>query len=917
MQADGNAHLRRGVAMEGEQQEFVEVLVTPSGCVAPGSSYAPSALSTAARQAVEALASSQAEGVFCLATLPANAQLTPGLSFWQQFGRRYLERLCQTPELTAARLDPINPPDQTTLARTVASAPPMRGGEYLNVPALERIWRDLDQWIREQVSASRDGLPGFLRRRAPHWHQVGRVCFHLAENKRNPQYPFAFLATYIPGLSPRDAKRYQPLAQALQQYAGEKDKAALVRLLTPVERAAEESELVRALVDSGDIFHPLAWTPREAYTFLKEVPRYEAAGVVVRLPDWWHKRPRPQVGVRIGETKKSTLGIDTMLDFRVQTVLDGQRLSQKELRELLAQEAGLVLFKGRWVEVDQERLQAALDHWRHVERASHDGSLSFAEGMRLLAGAPADLTGGEVSAGRTAEWSFVRPGKWLSEMLHRLQHPGSDPSASGIPGLQAQLRPYQCAGVDWLWLMLQLGLGACLADDMGLGKTVQVLAALLRLKQEEKKTRPSLLVLPASLLANWKTELARFAPSLRAVFVHSSESSKEQMKKLAASPEQSLQGADIVLTTYATLQRQAWLTEFDWRLVVIDEAQAIKNASTRQARTVKSLQCQSRIALTGTPVENRLGDLWSLFDFLCPGLLGSAAKFKKFVKALEERQQDRYAPLRNLVRPYILRRLKTDKSIIADLPDKSEVKAYCGLTKRQAALYQRSVEELAEALEDQEGIKRRGIVLAFLMRFKQICNHPSQLLGDRQFRPADSGKFARISEICAEIASRQEKVLVFSQFREMADPLQSRLAEVFGRPGLVLHGGTAVKKRKQLIEEFQQEEGPPFFVLSLKAGGTGLNLTAASHVIHFDRWWNPAVENQATDRAFRIGQHRNVLVHKFVCRGTIEERIDALIEEKGSLAEDLLKAGPEKLLTEMTDQQLIDLVSLDIDKAAL
>jgi non-specific serine/threonine protein kinase len=319
--------------------------------------------------------------------------------------------------------------------------------------------------------------------------------------------------------------------------------------------------------------------------------------------------------------------------------------------------------------------------------------------------------------------------------------------------------------------------------------------------------------------------------------------------------------------------------------------------------------------LTGTPVENRLSDLWSLFDFLCPGLLGTQSKFKDFLKRLGERKENRFAPLRSLVQPYILRRLKTDRRIIDDLPEKVEVQAFCGLSKRQAAMYAKMVKELADVLESADGMKRRGIVLAYLMRFKQLCNHPSQLLGDGRFSPDESGKFARLAEICDEIASRQERALIFTQFREMTDPLAGFLAQVFGRNGLVLHGGTAVGRRKAIVDQFQREGGPPFFVLSLKAGGTGLNLTAASHVIHFDRWWNPAVENQATDRAFRIGQQRNVMVHKFVCRGTIEERIDALIEEKRQLAADLIEGGAERLLTEMTDTELIRFVSLDAARA--
>jgi SNF2 family DNA or RNA helicase len=374
---------------------------------------------------------------------------------------------------------------------------------------------------------------------------------------------------------------------------------------------------------------------------------------------------------------------------------------------------------------------------------------------------------------------------------------------------------------------------------------------------------------------------------------------------------------DVVVTSYGMLLRQEWLLKIRWQLAVLDEAQAIKNPAARQTKAVKRLQADARIALTGTPVENRLSDLWSLFDFLCPGLLGTQAKFKDFAKKLGDRQENRYAPLRSLVQPYILRRLKTDRRIIDDLPEKVEVRAFCGLSKRQAAIYAKLVQELAETLKKVDGMQRRGLVLAYLMRFKQLCNHPSQLLGDGRYLAEDSGKFARLAEICEEIASRQEKALIFTQFREMTEPLAGFLGRVFGRPGLVLHGGTAVKSRKAIVDQFQRDDGPPFFVLSLKAGGTGLNLTAASHVIHFDRWWNPAVENQATDRAFRIGQQRNVLVHKFVCRGTIEERIDALIDEKRQLAADLLEGGAEKMLTEMSDAELIRFVSLDVARASV
>ena len=376
---------------------------------------------------------------------------------------------------------------------------------------------------------------------------------------------------------------------------------------------------------------------------------------------------------------------------------------------------------------------------------------------------------------------------------------------------------------------------------------------------------------------------------------------------------QTLAEVDLVITSYGALLRYGWFSGTSWRVAVIDEAQAIKNPGAKQTRAVKSLSAHTRIALTGTPVENRLGDLWSIFDFTHPGLLGTGRAFGRYVRRLAEAKT--YSPLRQLVRPYILRRLKTDKSVIADLPDKTEMKAFCYLSAAQAALYQKAVEELAEALDRSDGMARKGVVLSFLMRFKQICNHPSQWLGDGGWQETESGKFTRLRELAEVIASKQEKMLVFTQFREATQPLAAFLGDVFGRAGLVLHGGTAVAKRKELVRRFQDDELIPFFVLSLKAGGAGLNLTAASHVVHFDRWWNPAVENQATDRAFRIGQSRNVLVHKFVCRGTVEDKIDQLIESKQTLVKDVLEGGAELQLTELSDQELLNLVALDIHSA--
>jgi non-specific serine/threonine protein kinase len=870
------------------------------------------------RKVADAFSSCQASGLFALAASHPDTPLSPSLSYWRDFACRYLTHLCRTPESEEDALDPIDPPALAEIKALQDAAPPMLGGEYLNAGLLQNFWIDLDGWVRKEIASTGVRLSGWVKKRAPIWQQVGRVCFHLAENKSDPEFPFAFLATYAPRLSRGGHVQYQPLGKALQEYAGQRNKKALISLLSPVQAASEKSPSIKKLIDSGDIFHPLAWSPKDAYRFLRDVPLLEESGLLVRVPDWWQKRPRPRVAVTMGEKKQSRIGADTMLDFKVELALGEERLTEAEWRQLMEAEEGLVNLKGKWVEMDREKLSEALAHWKRVEEEAGRDGLSFIEGMRLLAGTSTDLGIDDKSREDDREWAFVHAGTWLSEVLVHLRDPETLAGTGESKSFCGTLRPYQAIGHQWLRFLSSLGLGACLADDMGLGKTIQILSLLASLKEAKKNgEKPSLLVLPASLLANWRDEMKRFAPTLEACFVHPSETGKAEFAAMDVDPARALAGKDLVLTTYGMILRQKWLLDMEWGLVILDEAQAIKNPAADQTRAVKKLKAKAKIALTGTPVENRLSDLWSIFDFLCPGLLGSARRFKEFVKHLEGREQDRYGPLRRLIQPYILRRLKSDKSIIADLPDKTEMKTFCGLTKKQAALYARSVEDLARALNGIEGMKRRGLVLSYLLRFKQICNHPSQLLGDRGYDPAESGKYDRLRAICEEIALRQEKVLLFTQFREMTEPLAAFLAEVFGREGLVLHGGTLVKKRKDLIHAFEREDGPPFFVLSLKAGGTGLNLTAASHVIHFDRWWNPAVENQATDRAFRIGQNRNVLVHKFICRGTVEEKIDELMEEKKDLSDGILKAGAETMLTEMSDKELLDLVALNIDRAGM
>jgi len=851
-------------------------------------------------------------GLLHLGAAEIGEALPPAFVYWRELGSRFVTAVCSRPDASARARAAEMPPPPDELGIMAGAPPLMPGAEYLTSDVLRACWSEIGEAFAAELLKAKLPLQDFLRRLHPGWNLVGRVHFNLAENRNDELAPFAFLASYTHRLSAHGKAQHLPLGQALREYASSDQKEKLLALLLPVQRAAEHCDWLRRMIDAGEIFHPLRWSAVEASCLLHDVAPLENAGIVVRMPAAWSGgRPsRPQVVATIGARAPSSLGMDALLDFSADVTLDGDKLSPREIKALLAGMDGLALIRGRWVEVDRRRLEQTMSRFQEAARLAEDGGLPFAQAMRMLAGT--DVVHDDAATPVEPDWSRVVAGKWLSGTLAALRTTNAKDEVDLTGEFLGTLRPYQIAGVRWLHLLSQLGLGACLADDMGLGKTIQVLALLVLLRRAKRPKQPSVLIAPASLLANWASEIDRFTPGLEVMVAHSSFIDASELEALEPSR---LEGIDLVITSYGSLQQLPWLGRTNWQLAILDEAQAIKNPDAKQTRAAKKLASSARIALTGTPIENRLGDLWSIFDFLNPGLLGSAKEFSAYSKRLADREHNPYGPLRDLVRPYILRRLKTDRTVITDLPDKTEVTAFCQLSRRQAALYQKAVNELEGQLDSASGIQRRGVVLAFLMRFKQICNHPSQWLGDGVWNENDSGKWTRLREIAEVIASRQQKVLVFTQFREVTAPLASFLGDVFGRTGLVLHGQTDVKKRRDLVMRFQEDESVPFFVLSLKAGGTGLNLTAASHVIHFDRWWNPAVENQATDRAYRIGQRKNVLVHKLVCRGTVEEKIDALIESKKRMARELLEGGAELSLTEMSDVELLRLVALDLDAA--
>ncbi|MGH3402587.1 MAG: DEAD/DEAH box helicase, partial [Streptosporangiaceae bacterium] len=632
-----------------------------------------------------------------------------------------------------------------------------------------------------------------------------------------------------------------------------------------------------------------------AYQFLASAaPALDEAGFGVLLPSWWDKRRRLGLAVSAATpvdgvvASASKFGRNQLVDFRWQLAVGDDTLTEEEIAALARAKAPLIRLRGQWVAVDPEQLRRGLD-FLAGDRA---GQATAADVMRLAAAHPDDLDTPLPLARVTADG-------WLGEFLG-----GAAPQSVRPVELPdhflARLRPYQERGLSWLAFLSSLGLGACLADDMGLGKTVQLLALEAAHRAEDPSGGPTLLLCPMSLVGNWEREAARFAPGLRVYAHHGPQ--RLHGEELTAQ----LGEADLAVTTYATATRDMdELVGHEWRRVVLDEAQAIKNSLSQAAKAVKRLRGGHRVALTGTPVENRLAELWSIIDFLNPGLLGSSEQFRaRYAIPVERHGQTEPAQrLRAVTRPYVLRRLKTDPSVISDLPDKIEIKQYCQLTTEQASLYQSVVDDMMDKIENSDGIKRRGNVLAAMAKLKQVCNHPALLLHDRSAIGRRSGKVIRLEEILEEIIAEGDKVLCFTQFTEFAEMLLPHLAARFGTDIAYLHGGTPKSRRDELVTRFQSADGPPVFLLSLKAGGTGLNLTAASHVIHLDRWWNPAVENQATDRAFRIGQTRNVQVRKFVCTGTLEEKIDEMIEEKKALA-DLVISDGEGWLTELSTHDL-------------
>lgn len=758
---------------------------------------------------------------------------------------------------------------------------------------LNKIYADWQKWIITPVAAPAGGF---------------RVCFRLNEplpdDDTGDRWSLAYMLQAVddPTLLVDAVNVWKATGRTLNYLNRRFDQPHENFLLALGQAAQWFAPVDRSLLMPKPLGVDL--TQAEAFEFLTTAaPKLEQAGYGVLVPNWWRRVGSIKAKAKIKQPANENnglLGRDSLLNYSWEVSVGEQALSRDEFEHLVSLKTPFVRMRGQWMALDPTQLQAALAFLNKRP----DGTATLAQALQLTATQ-------ETVAG--IEIQPVEAEGKLNELLTRLR----DPEQATIPplptGLQATLRPYQQRGFGWLAQMRGLGLGGILADQMGLGKTVQNITVWLHERERMGVDRPALLVAPTSVVGNWKHELGKFAPTLR-VYVHQG---TERLQG-AAFIEAAL-GHDAVLTSYALLHRDlAALQQVKWSSITLDEAQNIKNSTTKMAQAARSIPADHRLAMTGTPVENRLSELWSIMQFTNPGYLGSEKQFRERFAVPIERLKDQQAAttLKRLTAPFILRRLKTDPKIIDDLPEKQENKVYCSLTQEQATLYAAVVKDEMEAIDSTtDPMARRGGVLRMLTALKQICNHPSQFL--KETRGADapdhtdlrSGKLMRLQEMLEEALEEEDRALIFTQYAETARFLERYLKQYLKTDTLLLTGSTPPEQRTELVRRFQAPNGPRVFILSLKAGGTGLNLTAANHVFHFDRWYNPAVEDQATDRAFRIGQHRNVQVHKFICLGTLEEKIDELIERKRVLADSIIGDG-EGWLTEMSTDDLRELVTL-------
>lgn len=796
---------------------------------------------------------------------------SPSVDFLHNLAGRFLKRIIESEGINFREIT-VEPITQSELDELLATVPFIAGKEFVTKQWLRNQADIYYEYYVSEASAFDGSQREFLATKGITVFIPSRIYFHLVENKDRDEYPFAFMASYTKSKEGKIV--HYPLKNAIREFKN--NYVELNRLIEGITLASKESLFVAKYMENGDIYFPIKMGEREAYEFLKDVPIFEKCGIVCRIPKWSREKDS-SIRIDIDDKKELSKGYFNQFvlnDFTPKLIYHGFEITVEEARRLLQRSEGLEIIKGRWIENNHKDLVKLLEEY---EDLSADGT-TLLELLKIKAG-----IGNRVND-EVPNIEFSRS-DWINLLIGKTYDDVRDGYVANR--LDSILRPYQKDAFSWLWGMSRLGFGVCLADDMGLGKTIEVLSFLSKFR-EEKSDGHVLIIVPVTLIANWKSEVGKFTPDMDIYVLRGNNV-----------PKEGNYGGFITISTYQTVSNSQYVSQMKWDVVILDEAQAIKNYYTSQTRKIKSLKSDMRIAMTGTPIENNVMELWSIFDFLNPGLLGSREEFKAVYK-----QENAHKRIKGLIQPFVLRRVKTDKSIISDLPDKNEIDVSINLTKEQIVLYRKAVDNMNSAISrTKTNQERQIIVLSSVMKLKQICNHPSQYYGRDFYEPEASGKFIVLKDICETIYDKREKVLVFTQFREIIPALDELLKSIFKKKGATIDGSTSMKKREEYVNSFQTGDCP-YMILSLKTAGVGLNLTAATNVIHFDRWWNPAVENQATDRAYRIGQKHNVNVFKFISANTIEEVIDNMLKNKQSLADMyvndidtnvLLKLSPEEL----------------------
>ena len=835
----------------------------------------PSSLSSVETRLYELFSKSKGEFIFELA-LTDISELSAAVAFLKYISQEYVKAVFNDPSFNLLEApSEIELPDPVIVS-LANNVPYVLGSQYVNTTWVRKQVQLLNQAYITACVSSGESPCVFFTRRGQNVVIPSRIYFHLVENKQRDIYPFAFLATYTVFINGKAT--HAPLKNALSEIRDKQDLRALIKSINEI---SEHSSFIKRLRDSGDIFYPVKFTDEEAYSFLKECTLYEQHGVICRIPAWYNDNIN-SIKVDLDEKKLYQPGFLNKAVINAltpQMIYHGIPISVDEAKALLSRKEGLEQVKGRWVENNHQQLEAMLAEYESLI----GGGTTLLDIIRNKSGFAS-----KKANSASVNFEFSRE-DFVEQFLGRAI---SSAVVAPVPTAFSQiLRHYQVDAYNWLYALKGLGMGACLADDMGLGKTVEVLAFLKRM-QEEGASRV-LIIVPATLVDNWRHEVIKFAPNM-APFV----------LRRSNEPNGDMVLSFLTICTYQTAVKSEYISRVTWDAVILDEAQAIKNYYTAQAKKVKTLNSTIRVAMTGTPIENNLVELWSIFDFLNPGLLGNRQEFISLYTRLKMRP-DGYRDLKALINPFILRRVKTDKAIISDLPEKNEIDVTVTLTKEQIVLYKKVVEAMNASIRRiRDRREEKIIVLTSLMKLKQVCNHPSQYYGDSYYDPQQSGKFMELRRICETINEKNEKVLVFTQFKEIIPPLNELLESVFFQKGFCIDGSTSMKKRDEYVQGFQAGLAP-YMILSLKTAGVGLNLTAAQNVIHFDRWWNPAVENQATDRAYRIGQQNNVTVYKFISANTIEEVINSMLMNKQELADLMINDLDGNILSKLSTEELL------------